>query len=140
MPIKRNNKALDTFSMASMTDVIFLLLIFFMVLSTLVVPNAIRINLPSSRSTAPSEQVALRITLTAKGECFLVEAGGQLEEIALTELSDRLKQTERAGEDVPIYAALYADEEVAYREIVYVLNATNEAGIQLLLATKALRE
>lgn len=52
--------------MASMTDVIFLLLIFFMVVSTLVVPNAIKVNLPSSQSTAPSESPMVRLTLTAE--------------------------------------------------------------------------
>ena len=70
MPIRRSSQTLNAFSMASMTDVIFLLLIFFMVLSTLVVPNAIKINLPSSQSSAPNEIVSAKITLTVAGECF----------------------------------------------------------------------
>ena len=48
MALKRKLKVSEAFSMASMTDIIFLLLIFFMVVSTLVVPNAIKVNLPFS--------------------------------------------------------------------------------------------
>lgn len=139
MAINRQIRALDTFSMASMTDVIFLLLIFFMVLSTLVVPNAIKINLPSSRSSAPEETIDLQITLTAEGDCYLGFKGRENEEIPLQSLGERLK-AEQSEEHPLQFAALYADEEVQYREIVYVLNAANEADIRLLLATKALKE
>ena len=48
MALKRNFQSLDTFSMSSMTDVIFLLLIFFMVTSTIIFPSAIDVNLPQS--------------------------------------------------------------------------------------------
>ncbi|KXB33088.1 transport energizing protein, ExbD/TolR family [Bacteroidales bacterium KA00251] len=137
MPIRRSSQTLNAFSMASMTDVIFLLLIFFMVLSTLVVPNAIKINLPSSQSSAPNEIVSAKITLTVAGECFLALGNSEAEQIPLDELQEYLQRAKGEQQEVT-YAALYADEEIPYKEIVYVLNAANEAGIQLLLATKAL--
>lgn len=49
MALKRRNKVSAAFSMSSMTDVIFLLLIFFMVTSTVVFPNAIKVLLPQSQ-------------------------------------------------------------------------------------------
>lgn len=55
MALKRQYDMTSLFSMASMTDVIFLLLIFFMVTSTFVFPTALEINLPQS-----SEQTALK--------------------------------------------------------------------------------
>lgn len=55
MALKRNFQSLETFSMSSMTDVIFLLLIFFMVTSTIIFPAAIDVNLPQS-----SEQTSLK--------------------------------------------------------------------------------
>ena len=55
MALKRNFQSLDTFSMSSMTDVIFLLLIFFMVTSTIIFPSAIDVNLPES-----SEQTTVK--------------------------------------------------------------------------------
>ena len=57
MALKRRNRIEASFSMASMTDVIFLLLIFFMVTSTFVFPNAIKVLLPQSKE--PDMYVAL---------------------------------------------------------------------------------
>lgn len=48
MALKRQHRMMEVFSMASMTDVIFLLLIFFMVTSTFVFPTALEVNLPES--------------------------------------------------------------------------------------------
>ena len=57
MALKRKTKVTDSFSMASMTDVIFLLLIFFLVTSTIVAPNVIKVSLPSAAaSTADNQQ------------------------------------------------------------------------------------
>jgi biopolymer transport protein ExbD len=55
MALKRQHQTLSMFSMASMTDIIFLLLIFFMVTSTFVFPSALEVNLPQS-----SEQTAIK--------------------------------------------------------------------------------
>ena len=55
MALKKQYSSQATFSMSSMTDVIFLLLIFFMVTSTLINPAAIEVNLPQS-----SEQTSLK--------------------------------------------------------------------------------
>ena len=52
MALKRRTKVNEAFSMASMTDVIFLLLIFFMVTSTVVIPNAIKVTLPQAQSNS----------------------------------------------------------------------------------------
>ena len=48
MAIKRSRKANPNFNMSSMTDIVFLLLIFFMVTSTLINPNALKLLLPKS--------------------------------------------------------------------------------------------
>ena len=55
MALKRQHNMMSGFSMASMTDVIFLLLIFFMVTSTFVFPTALEVNLPQS-----GEQTAIK--------------------------------------------------------------------------------
>lgn len=55
MALKHQNEMLATFSMASMTDVIFLLLVFFMVTSTFVFPTALDINLPQGTEQTPSK-------------------------------------------------------------------------------------
>ena len=50
MKVKRRNKIDPNFNMSSMTDIVFLLLIFFMLTSTLVSPNALKLLLPKSES------------------------------------------------------------------------------------------
>ena len=58
MALKRRNKAEASFSMSSMTDIIFLLLIFFMLTSSVVHPNAIKLMLPQSNSQTAASQKA----------------------------------------------------------------------------------
>ena len=136
MALKRKLKVSEAFSMASMTDIIFLLLIFFMVVSTLVVPNAIKVNLPSSQSTAPSDMPMARVTITAEGTCYFALEGEAPFVVDETQLLEQLAAAHDASPDM--YVALYADEEVPYREIIKVLNATAQLDIRLVLATKAL--
>ena len=62
MALKRRHKIDATFSMASMTDVIFLLLIFFMITSTIVFPNSIKVNLPQSNQQAAAKPLT-RVTI-----------------------------------------------------------------------------
>ena len=66
MALKRSNRMMAEFSMASMTDVIFLLLIFFMVTSTFVFPTALEINLPQSTQQT-SLKPGIIITVDAQG-------------------------------------------------------------------------
>lgn len=56
MAIKTRNKRVAEFNMASMSDLVFLLLIFFMITSTLISPNAIKLLLPSSKSKTMAKQ------------------------------------------------------------------------------------
>lgn len=109
--------------MASMTDVIFLLLIFFMVTSTVVFPNAIKVNLPQSKQQAAAKPLS-RVTIDAEGRYFVAfgnEREQPVDEAALTEflLATQAREPE-------MYVALYADESVPYREIVKILNIANE--------------
>ena len=64
MGLKRRTKVSEAFSMASMTDVIFLLLIFFMVTSTVVIPNAIKVTLPQAQKQTAAKPLT-RVTIDA---------------------------------------------------------------------------
>ena len=76
MALKRRNRIEASFSMASMTDVIFLLLIFFMVTSTFVFPNAIKVNLPQSKQQAAVKPLA-RVTIDASLNYYVSVGEGQ---------------------------------------------------------------
>lgn len=135
MKLKRKSKAMEFFSMASMTDTIFLLLIFFMVSSTLVVPSVLKVTLPrSSQQTTP--RAITRIVLTSDLQYFVGMEGEEDRAVTFEEIAPYLEMTKQANPDM--YVALYADEEVPYREIVKLLNIAVENHYQMVLATRAL--
>ncbi len=72
MGIKKRSKVSAEFSMSSLTDIIFLLLIFFMLTSSLVAPNALNLKLPSSsRSSKPSSGQVEDVRISRSGNYFL---------------------------------------------------------------------
>ena len=113
--------------MASMTDIIFLLLIFFMITSTMVSPNAIKVLLPQGRQQTSAKP--LTRVIIDKNLNFYTAFGNEDEmPIGLEELPAFLQ---RCAEKEP-----YADEAVPYREIVRVLNIANENHFKMVLATR----
>ena len=125
---------LATYSMASMTDVIFLLLIFFMVTSTFVVPTAMEVNLPQgSTQTAIKPGTKVYIDKDQKiygsfgdNEPQLLEDEEQL--ITFLKLSQQ--------NDPAHFVALYADAVVPYGTIVKILDRGSRANLKIVLATK----
>lgn len=121
--------------MASMTDVIFLLLIFFMVTSTFIFPTALEVNLPQS-----SEQTALkpskRVYLDSEGRIF-VSAAGDREPQEVADLDRLLSFLQLAAENPDEdYIAVYADEDVTYGRLVEVLDLGARNNLKMVLATK----
>ncbi len=122
------------FSMASMTDVIFLLLIFFMVTSTFVFPTALEINLPQS-----SEQTAIkpgtRIYIDHEQTIYVSFADSAPQPVEAEE--DLLGFLQLVQQQSPEeFIAIYADEDVPYGKLVEVLNLGSTNGLKMVLATK----
>lgn len=123
--------------MASMTDVIFLLLIFFMVTSTYIFPTALEVNLPQS-SQQTSKKPNIRIALDAEGNISTAMGDAKRQPMQPGELKTWLMLAkEQAPEETTV--ALYADESVEYGKIVNILNVGAEVDITIVLATKPLR-
>ena len=119
--------------MASMTDVIFLLLIFFMITSTVVSPNAIKVLLPQGKQQTSAKPLT-RVVID-KDLNFYAAFGNEKEQpVALNDLTSFLQSC--AEKEPEMYVALYADESVPYREIVRVLNIANENHFKMVLATR----
>lgn len=134
MALKRRNKIDASFSMASMTDVIFLLLIFFMVTSTIVFPNAIKVLLPQSKQQAAAQPLS-RVTIDEELN-YYVAFGNERERpvSSLDEVTAFLLEVQ--NKEPEMFVALYADESVPYREIVKVLNVATENKFKMVLATR----
>lgn len=133
MSLKRQYQVSAAFSMASMTDVIFLLLIFFMVTSTFVLPAAMEVNLPESSEETPLRPSA-RVYVDAAGEMYVTfdtedpRAIGQDELVTFMQLA---KEQEPGS-----YVAVYADENITYGKLVQVLDMGAANGVRMVLATK----
>ena len=142
MALKRNFQSLETFSMSSMTDVIFLLLIFFMVTSTIIFPAAIDVNLPQS-SEQTSEKPVTEIYLDSENKYYIVVdrndsvniANTAPRELTAEQLAAELTQIHLA--DSLRSVALYADSVVDYGRVVEILDLAARKNMHIVLATKA---
>lgn len=133
MLLKRRQKISPTFSMSSMTDLIFLLLIFFMITSTMVSPNAIKVLLPQG-SEQTSAKPMVRIIID-KDLNYYVACGNDDEmPLDMNQVPEFLQEC--AKKEPEMYVALYADETIPYREIVKILNIANENHYKMVLATR----
>jgi biopolymer transport protein ExbD len=129
----RRRKITAEFSMASMTDMIFLLLLFFMLTSTAFVPNAVKITLPQSSRHA-SVQPMTRVTIDA-GLNYHVACGNEAERAAsLADIMPFLRECYERDPDM--YVALYADESVPYKEIVKILDVAARNNFRMVLITR----
>ena len=121
------------FSMASMTDVIFLLLIFFMITSTVVSPNAIKVLLPQGKQQTSAKPLT-RVIIDKELNFYAAFGNEKEQPLLLQELPAFLQAC--AAREPEMYVALYADETVPYREIVKILNIANENQFKMVLATR----
>lgn len=141
MALKRNFSQLDTFSMSSMTDVIFLLLIFFMVTSTIIFPAAIDVNLPQS-SEQTTQKPVTEVYIDSEENMYIVadrnDSTGVLsvpKPVTAAELETQLAGIVQADSTRGI--ALYADSVVDYGKVVRVLDMAARRNMKMVLSTRA---
>jgi biopolymer transport protein ExbD len=127
MAISSRNKISVSFSTVGMTDVVFNLLIFFMLTSTLVHPTALKLLLPKgSAQTSAKPQTTVSITADQR---YYVEQ----QPVTLTELEAVLK--EKLGNNPDTYISLHADKTVPFDAVVQVLNIAQANNYKLIIAT-----
>lgn len=121
-------------SMSSMTDIVFLLLIFFLVTSTLVNPNALKLLLPKSTG-----QVGAKATVSVSikdwgDDRYTYHLNGDQDPISMEEVEDGLVELLQSEED-PTFS-IYSDESVPVGEIVQVMNIAKRNHYKVILATQ----
>lgn len=127
MAISQRNKISINFSSVGMTDVVFNLLIFFMLTSTLVHPTALKLLLPKGSSqTSAKPQTTVSVTGDLK---YYVET----QAVTLEELESVLKQ--KLGANPETYISLHADKTVPFDNVVQVLNIAQKNNYKLIIAT-----
>lgn len=134
MAIKSQNKISTEFSMASMSDLVFLLLIFFMLTSTLVSPNAIKLLLPSSSSKTIAKQTTT-VYINDLNQFFVNETPAT--DLNLQQLLSKSLIGQTDG-----VVVLRADRTVPVQYVVTVIDAVNQMNEilktkhKVILATK----
>lgn len=127
MNLKSRNKRSVEFSMSSMTDIVFLLLIFFMLTSTLVSPNALKLLLPKSSGQTLAKQTS-SVSIDEHLQYYFdnepVEFG-QLESLISSAMSGDPEGT----------LVLNADKSVPIDNVVQVMTIANKLKVKMILAT-----
>jgi biopolymer transport protein ExbD len=129
MNFRSKNRINPDFSMSSMTDIIFLLLIFFMLTSNFVTPSGLPVNLPSSKSSTIVMQ-KVSVTITPDLQYFVNDKPNSFENIE-PELRTLLAGTAQ-GEGVVV---LHVDKSVPVEHLVKVAGIATELKAKVTLAT-----
>ena len=128
MNLRGRNKVDPTFNMSSMTDIVFLLLIFFMLTSTLVTVSAIDVLLPKAGGkTENSTSVAVTITNTA---LFYIDK----KKVNASNLEAEMMR--KIGIEKQKTVIIRADKEVAYKNVMKVIDIANRNKLKMILAVK----
>ena len=111
-------------------DIVFMLLIYFLLTTNFMVDEGIKIKLPQARAAAPQTEETITVYVDSQGQAFLGE-----DEISLDQLFDRLKEKIGARQDELV--VVRADRSVMLNKAVKVMDIAKAAGAgRLCLATE----
>ncbi len=127
MAIRNKNKVSVNFSNAGMSDIVFLLLLFFMLTSTLVHPTALKLLLPKG-TTQTSARPMTTVSITKDLQYYIED-----QPIMLENLEAALQS--KVGSNPEIYVAVHADRSVPVEYVVNVMNIAAKNQYKLILAT-----
>jgi biopolymer transport protein ExbD len=127
MALSQRNKISINFSSVGMTDVVFNLLIFFMLTSTMVHPSALKLLLPKgSNQTSAKPLTTVSVTSDLK---YYVE----MQPVNIDDLEAVLKQ--KLGNKPDTYISLHVDRSVPFENAVKVMNIAQKNNYKLIIAT-----
>ena len=130
MKLRRRNKTSIEVATSSMNDIMFFLMLFFLIMSTLLNPNVIKLSLPSSKHPSELRQKEVSLSVTKEMNYFINNRQvpfNQLEQ----ELIVELKGVDNAT------VILRCDNSLTVQNLVDVLEIGNKLRIKMILATKA---
>lgn len=133
MAIRSTLKADASTAMSSMTDIVFLLLIFFLITSTLINPNALKLLLPKSTGQVSAKATTSVSIKDWKNGTYSFHVDGSQKAIPFSEVEDALVQKLQNEED-PTFS-IFADETVPVKEVVAVMNIAKRNHYKVIMAT-----
>lgn len=134
MALKRSTKVDAQFSVSSMTDIVFLLLIFFLVTSTLINPNALKLLLPKSTGQV-SAKATVSVSIKDWGDdTYTYHVNGDQNPATYEMVEEELIGLLSAEED-PTFS-IYSDQSVPVGEVVQIMNIAKRNHYKVILATQ----
>jgi biopolymer transport protein ExbD len=128
MNLRGRNKVDPTFNMSSMTDIVFLLLIFFMLTSTLVTVSAIDVLLPKAGGKTENSK-SIAITITSKSVFYINKT-------AVNSASLESEILKSVGTDKKKTIIIRGDKDVPYKNVMKVIDIANKNKLKMILAVK----
>jgi len=129
MAIKSKNKVSTNLNMSSMTDIVFLLLIFFIIASTLISPNALEVILPKATSNPKPNPQTVNVSITEDLKYYVNKNEVEAQEIEI-QLLALVEGKEEPG------IILRAEKSVPIENVVIIMDIANRNKLKLVLATK----
>jgi biopolymer transport protein ExbD len=123
MKFKMSIEPLSIFAYSSMTDIVMLLLIFFLLTSQFVIQTGVRVKLPGSKTNEQTDPSQLIVTLTAGGAIYVGN-----EEVGIAELPAKLNSAK--GLDKTDNLVIRADKSVAVDLVIKVIDAAKAVGVE----------
>ncbi|PQJ77743.1 ExbD/TolR family protein [Polaribacter porphyrae] len=128
MNLRGRNKVDPSFNMSSMTDIVFLLLIFFMLTSTLVTVSAIDVLLPKAGGKTENNK-SVAVTITSKSQFYIDKT-----RINSSRLESELLKS--VGTDKKKTIVIRGDKDVPYKNVMKVIDIANKNKLKMILAVK----
>lgn len=128
MSLKKKSKITADFNMSSMTDIIFLLLIFFILTSTVVKEPILKVILPKGVNDSKLVKEPIRIFLNAEGQYAI----GEKKNVSLADLPFALEQELTKNPDAAV--SIHADKSVIYERVMELVSIANKSGSKVVLA------
>lgn len=122
MKFSISNQPLSIFSYSSLTDIVLLLVIFFLLTSQFVIQSGVKVKLPGSETNEPSEPTKLLVTITSAGVVY----AGQ-DETGIEQLSSKLNELKTLSEENNLI--IRADKSVQIDLVIKVIDAAKSVGI-----------
>lgn len=128
MNLRGRNKVSPDFSMSSMTDIVFLLLVFFLLTSPAITPDALDLILPKAKGKSTNQQNA-SVSITKDGAYYINK-----ERVSEFSIAKELRVA-LAGQDDPTII-LRAEEGVPIEDAVFVMDIANKNNYKVVLAVR----
>ena len=129
MPLQFSNsrKPLSVFSAAGLTDIVLLLLIFFLLTSSFIPQFGIRVNLPNADASAPADPNYVTVVITDDGRFFVEQ--DEVPREALLDTISRVKEQRTA-------VLIRGDESATIDQLASVLNVAKALNMRMSMATE----